>query len=190
MQVMRSGGSTTSGAGGAGGGNSAGLSNLPPLPGAGSAGSSLTKSSGLSSSSSSFGQQGQQQQQQQSAAAAAAAAAGGGGQDAEKMLQDPATQRALQALKSMNADDLVARSEYLKAQRDRLLQLKKQQRSNVLEAESKMAGSLSRPKSARISKQLVESNEKTQQLTPEDEERIRVRKAINESIRREMMGDK
>ena len=184
MQVMRSGGSTTSGAGGAGGGNSAGLSNLPPLPGAGSAGSSLTKSSGLSSSSSSFGQQGQQQQQQQSAAAA------GGGQDAEKMLQDPATQRALQALKSMNADDLVARSEYLKAQRDRLLQLKKQQRSNVLEAESKMAGSLSRPKSARISKQLVESNEKTQQLTPEDEERIRVRKAINESIRREMMGDK
>lgn len=100
----------------------------------------------------------------------------------------PALQAAAAAMSNMNPDELKKRQEYLKQQRDKLLEMKKKEREKQLLAAEKSQPK--RPMSARMAKSAMQegaSNE-SDKLSPEEEKKMAMRKAIADRLKAEMLG--
>lgn len=92
------------------------------------------------------------------------------------------------AMSNMNPDELKKRQEYLKQQRDKLLEMKKKEREKQLLAAEKSQPK--RPMSARMAKSAMQegpSNE-SDKLSPEEEKKMAMRKAIADRLKAEMLG--
>ena len=83
----------------------------------------------------------------------------------------------------MTPEELAARQEYLREQRDKLLAMKKDVRSKQLETAEK--SNPGRPQSARAARKAL--NEETA-MSAEDEKKQQLRKAIAEKLRAEVIN--
>lgn len=91
-------------------------------------------------------------------------------------------------MSNMNPDELKKRQEYLKQQRDKLLEMKKKEREKQLLAAEKSQPK--RPMSAGMAKSAMQegpSNE-SDKLSPEEEKKMAMRKAIADRLKAEMLG--
>ena len=78
-------------------------------------------------------------------------------------------------------EELIKRQEYLKAQRDKLLALKKQEREKQLQAMGN-AGSKQRPKSAKTAQMALAGQPEMNAQT------LQIRKALAERLKTEVVG--
>ncbi|XP_062584327.1 cilia- and flagella-associated protein 36-like [Saccostrea cucullata] len=99
-----------------------------------------------------------------------------------------AVQAAAAAMSNMNSEELKKRQEFLKQQRDKLLEMKKKEREKQLLAAEKSQPK--RPVSARMAKSAMEDgvSEKSNKLSPEEEKKMAMRKAIADRLKAEMLG--
>ena len=87
----------------------------------------------------------------------------------------------------LNPDELKKRQEFLKQQRDKLLEMKKKEREKqLLQAEKTQP---KRPSSARVAKAAMQG-ETGSKLSPEEEKKLAMRKAIADRLKAEMLGNK
>lgn len=91
-------------------------------------------------------------------------------------------------MSNMNPDELKKRQEYLKQQRDKLLEMKKKEREKQLLAAEKSQPK--RPMSARMAKSAMQegSTNESDKLSPEEEKKMAMRKAIADRLKAEMLG--
>ncbi|XP_053378212.1 cilia- and flagella-associated protein 36-like [Mercenaria mercenaria] len=107
--------------------------------------------------------------------------------------QSDAVQKAAAAMAGLSAEEIKKRQQYLIAQRDKLIAMKKKEREKqLLSAEQSNPG---RPMSARAARQMLDedkSKEAEQKKTVSDEEqkKIEMRRQIANKLKAELMGDK
>ncbi|XP_061173239.1 cilia- and flagella-associated protein 36-like [Saccostrea echinata] len=99
-----------------------------------------------------------------------------------------AVHAAAAAMSNMNPEELKKRQDFLKQQRDKLLEMKKKEREKQLLAAEKSQPK--RPVSARMAKSAMEDgvSEKSNKLSPEEEKKMAMRKAIADRLKAEMLG--
>lgn len=91
----------------------------------------------------------------------------------------------------MSADEIKKRQEYLRAQRDKLISMKKKEREKqLLSAEQ---SNPERPQSARAARQMLANEkgmEQKQTVSPEEQKKIEMRRQIANKLKAELMSDK
>ena len=87
----------------------------------------------------------------------------------------------------MTPEELTRRQEFLRQQRDRLLQMKKEERKKQLGKAEKE--NPKRPQSARAARSALAQQEPAEAaISEEDEKRMAMRKAIADKLRAEVIG--
>ncbi|XP_078316202.1 uncharacterized protein LOC111130096 isoform X2 [Crassostrea virginica] len=131
---------------------------------------------------------GQQKHQMSSAEAAANWMKQSDNDTSQSKPSSAALHAAAAAMSNMNPDELKKRQEYLKQQRDKLLEMKKKEREKQLLAAEKSQPK--RPMSARMAKSAMQdgSTNESDKLSPEEEKKMAMRKAIADRLKAEMLG--
>ncbi|KAL4238980.1 Cilia- and flagella-associated protein 36 [Mactra antiquata] len=103
-----------------------------------------------------------------------------------------AIQKAAAAMAGMSADEIKKRQEYLRAQRDKLIAMKKKEREKqLLSAEQ---SNPERPQSSRAARQMLDNGKTGQQqeatVSPEEQKKIEMRRQIANKLKAELMNEK
>ncbi|KAJ8309028.1 hypothetical protein KUTeg_013902 [Tegillarca granosa] len=103
-----------------------------------------------------------------------------------------AVSAAAAALSHLSPEELQKRQQYLKEQRDKLLEMKKKEREKQLLTAEKSQPQ--RPMSARAAKSALSKSggpeSSSKQLSPEEEKKLAMRKAIAVRLKSEVLGQK
>ena len=93
-------------------------------------------------------------------------------------------------MSGLSAEELKKRQEYLRQQRDKLVEMKRKEREKqLLTAEQ---SNPQRPMSARAARQTMDGNAggDNKKVTPEEQKKLDMRRAIANKLKAELMGPK
>lgn len=94
-------------------------------------------------------------------------------------------------MSGLTEEEYKKRAEYLKQQRDKLMEMKRKEREKqLLSAEKSQPQRPASARAARAALQQGEAPPKPPRLSPEEEKKLAMRRAIAERIKSELMGKK
>lgn len=93
----------------------------------------------------------------------------------------------------MSSDEMKKRQEYLRAQRDKLVAMKKKEREKQLLSAER--SNPERPMSARAARQMLDTDksketEQRKTISPEEQKKIEMRRQIANKLKAELMNEK